>query len=319
MPIGTLTKSTGSWFTVRIDETGERWNCRLKGKTRLDDLPLTNPIAVGDKLDVTKEEVEGELQGIINKILPRRNYVIRQSPRKKKQLHMLAANVDQAMLIVTVVEPMLKPGFIDRFLLTTTPHRVPSIVVFNKADLYDEKAMATYEEFKAVYEQIGLRVLLTSTTENIGIEAFKAILTDKTTLVGGQSGVGKSSLITSIQPDLDLRTGEISDRSGKGTHTTTFAEMFELDFGGFIIDTPGLKTLSFNNLEPEMVAHNFEEFFEKSSECKYGAKCMHRTEPHCAVKAAIETGELSERRYISYLTILDEVEEQNYWERRNKF
>ena len=310
MEKGIVIKSTGSWYLVRLeDET--TIECRIIGKFRLNGFQLTNPVAVGDEVHFVRE---GEKNGMIKKISDRRNYVARQSPRNRHQVHLLASNVDQAVLIVTMVEPMVKPGFIDRFLIMTEPYRIPTTIVFNKADLHDERATEAFDEMNEVYTKIGYNVLLVSATEDIGIQAFKDILKDKTSLLSGQSGVGKSSLVNAMQPQLDIRTGDISEYSGKGQHTTTFAEMHPLDFGGYIVDTPGIKMLSFNNLEPRDVTHNFREFFELSPKCKYG-NCMHRNEPNCAVKEAISKGEVSELRYHNYLQIMEEIEDINYWER----
>ena len=277
-------------------------------------MKLTNPIAVGDEVKV---QAEGDGKGLIKEILPRRNYVVRQSPRKKQNLHLIAANIDQAVLIATVVSPMLKPGFIDRFLLMVEPYNIPTCIVFNKSDVYSEDDLEVYEALEYIYEKIGYQVLLVSAKESKGIEALQAFLKDKTTLISGQSGVGKSTLVNAVEPELDLRTTELSDFTGKGQHTTTFAEMFPLSFGGNIIDTPGIKTLAFSNLEPMDVAHNFREFFEKSPGCKFGGQCLHRNEPKCAVKQAVEEAEISELRYMNYLAILSDIEEQNYWERHD--
>ena len=312
MEKGIVIKSTGSWYDVRLDN-GEVIKSRIKGKFRLNGLQLTNPVAVGDqvKLEIIKEDGAG----MIKEILDRENYVVRQSPRRKHALHLLASNIDQAILIMTIVSPNLKQAFIDRFLLMTEPYDIPAVIVFNKSDLYKEEDLEVYEYLADIYTSIGYEVLLVSALDQQGNEAFKALLKDKVSLISGQSGVGKSTLVNSIQPGVELRTQDLSDYSGKGQHTTTFAEMFELDFGGAIIDTPGIKTLAFNHLEPMDVAHNFREFFELSDDCKFGGNCLHRNEPGCAVKAAIETGEISELRYLNYLTILEEVEEQNHWER----
>ena len=239
-----------------------------------------------------------------------------QSPRKKHFLHLLASNIDQALLIATIVQPDLKPGFIDRFLLMTEPYDIPVIIVLNKSDLWDDHNLETFGILKMIYENIGYQVLATSSTNHEGIEEVRDALKDKTTLIAGQSGVGKSTLANAIQPNLGLRTTELSDYTGKGQHTTTFAEMFELEFGGKIIDTPGIKTLSFNNLEVMDVAHNFREFFKLSEECKF-ANCTHRNEPKCAVKEAVENLEISPLRYENYLQILQEIEDQNYWERHD--
>jgi ribosome biogenesis GTPase / thiamine phosphate phosphatase len=306
---GIVIKSTGSWYQVRTLD-GEVLECRIIGKFRLDGLNLTNPVAVGDEVEYVYEGSGG----LIKKILPRNNYVARQSPRQKHNIHLLASNIDQAVLIVTIVEPKVKPGFIDRFLIMTEPYDIPTTIVFNKADIYGEGAMELFEEMRQVYEKVGYQILLTSATQNIGIEAFKNLLKDKVSLIGGQSGVGKSSLVNAIQPQLELRTGEISDYSGKGQHTTTFAEMHQLSFGGSLIDTPGIKTLAFNNLEPQQVTQNFRELFQYSENCRF-SNCTHRNEPQCAIKEAVVKGNISEMRYANYLQILEEVEDQNYWER----
>lgn len=307
---GTVIKSTGSWYLVRSAKD-TIVQCRIVGKFRLDGLNLTNPVAVGDEVEYTDE---GSNEGLINKIMPRRNYVARQSPRQKHNIHLLASNVDQAVLITTIVEPNLKQGFIDRFLMMTEPYGIPTTIVFNKIDIYNENAMAMLRYISDIYKKIGYQVLAVSAVKGTGKEALKALLKDKVTLIGGQSGVGKSSLVNALQPGIELRTGDISDYSGKGQHTTTFAEMHSLDFGGNIIDTPGIKTLAFNNMEPSHITQNFRELFAVSSGCRF-SDCTHRNEPGCAVKEAIETGEISELRYASYLQILEEVEDQNYWER----
>jgi len=309
MPQGIITRSTGSWYELRNDD-GEEITCRIRGKFKLQGWKLTNPVAVGDRVVYS---MEGD-DALITEILPRRNYVVRQSPRQKHNLHLLAANVDQALVVVTIVEPMLKQGFIDRFLLMTEPHDIPVIIVFNKSDLYGANELEVYAVLEDIYRSIGYDVMLTSAVSGDQIPELKAKLKDKTTLISGQSGVGKSSLLNVLHSGWELRTAEISDYSGKGQHTTTFAEMLHIDDQTAIIDTPGIKTLSFNNLEVEDVAHNFREFFEASDECKF-SNCMHREEPKCAVKAKVESGEISILRYQNYMTILDEIEAQNYWER----
>jgi len=309
---GKVIKSTGAWYDVKLED-GTILPCRIVGKFRLGKLKLTNPVAVGDEVEVDVQEEETKVGNIV-KIAPRRNYVVRQSPRKKHFLHLLASNIDQAILVVTIVSPALKQGFIDRFLLMTEPHDIPVTIIVNKSDLLTEEDHLLFEYIQAVYANIGYPTILTSATNMEGIEQVRALLKDKTTLVCGQSGVGKSTLVNAVEPSIDARIGDISDYTGKGQHTTTFAEMFPLSFGGQLIDTPGIKSLSFNNLEPMDVAHNFREFFILSQDCKFG-DCTHREEPDCAVKLALEEGTISEYRYKSYLNILNGIEDQNYWER----
>ena len=311
---GIVVKSTGSWYNVRMDNN-EIIKCRIAGKIKLDGLKTTNPIAVGDEVSVEMEDSD-EIRGIIKAITLRKNYIVRQSPRKKHQLHFLASNVDQVLLIVTIKEPNLKIGFIDRFLIMTEPYSIPVIIVFNKSDIYNAEDLALYHELSDIYIKIGHHAIKASSVTKDGMTEIQKILKDKTTLIAGQSGVGKSTLVNSIEPNLHLRTEEISDFSGKGQHTTTFAEMYDLSFGGHIIDTPGIKTLAFSHLEVMDIAHNFREFFALSSACKF-ANCTHRNEPKCAIKDAVESGVISEIRYQNYLGLLEEVEDQNYWERHS--
>ena len=253
MQEGIVIKSTGSWYSVRTKD-GTIYNSRIIGKFRLEGKKVTNPVAVGDQVMIS---IQNDDTAQIKKILPRQNYVARQSPRKKHFLHIIASNIDQAILFITIAQPKLKQGFIDRFLLMMEPHNIPTTIVFNKADVYDEEDMRVYEVMEYIYEAIGYQVLLTSAENGKGMEDLKILLKDKTTLISGQSGVGKSTALNALQSSLDLKTADISDYSGKGQHTTTFAEMHPLDFGGYVIDTPGIKTLAFTNLEPMDVAHNF--------------------------------------------------------------
>lgn len=315
---GTVIKSTGSWYRVRLQESGEMVNARVAGRFRQEEKLITNPIAVGDQVSVELEHTGDETTAAIKSIAPRRNYVVRQSPRKKHQLHLLASNVDQALLITTIIEPDLKQGFLDRFLLMTEPFNIPTYIVFNKADLYDEEIREIFAGIQAVYEAIGYTVLLVSAETGEGLAALKKIMHNQRSLLSGQSGVGKSTLVNAIEPGLELRTGEISDYSGKGQHTTTFAEIHGLSSGGEIIDTPGIKNLSFNYLSPLDIAHNFREIFARSEACKFGGSCLHKNEPGCAVIASVEAndGLVSAVRYHSYLKLLEEAEGQNYWEKK---
>jgi ribosome biogenesis GTPase len=308
---GLIVKSTGTWYTVRLDN-GELMQCRIKGKFRLKGYKLTNPVSVGDIVEVTPEE--GMETGVISDVLPRKNQVLRRSPRQKHYMHLIASNIDQAMLIVTIKHPTIKPGFIDRFLLSTESYDIPTYIVFNKADLYDEDDLMLYKALSIIYGNIGYKTLLVSAIEGDGLDNLRALLKDKTTLISGHSGVGKSSLVNAIEADLELRTGEISDYTEKGMHTTTFAEMFPLEMGGNIIDTPGIKELGFINMEPKDVGHNYPEIFEYSKNCKFN-NCLHLNEPKCAVKQAVEDEEIHIIRYQSYLSILEEVMEQKHWER----
>lgn len=309
---GTVIKSTGSWYQVKTEE-GKVYRSRILGKFRLDGKKLTNPVAVGDKVELELETGD-ERTALIKKILPRKNYIVRQSPRKAHHLHIISANIDQAIVLNTIVQPKLKQGFIDRFLLMTEPFDIPTLIVFNKCDLWDEDDWAMFRYMEDIYTKIGYKTLAISALDGTGVKALQTALQDKITLISGHSGVGKSTLINTLQPDLDLATYEISDYSGKGQHTTTFAEMHDLDSGGSIIDTPGIKSLAFINLEPLEIAHNFKEFFERSHNCKF-SNCMHLNEPGCAVKQALEDGEISELRYINYVTLQDDTANQNHWER----
>ena len=312
MKRGKVVKSTGLWYNIEAED-GKIFKCRIKGKFKLNGLRVTNPVAVGDDVDFY---IENELEdsGMIKKIFPRTNYIVRESPRRAHHLHLIASNVDQALLFSTIREPNLKQGFIDRFLLMTEPFDIPTIIIFNKSDLYEEGDMNVFKYLKELYEGIGYTVVLTSSVNGEGLEELKLLLKDKITLVSGHSGVGKSTIINSLQPQLDIYTQEVSNFSGKGQHTTTFAEMHPLTFGGHIIDSPGIKMLSFINMEPANVSHYFREIFKHSNGCKY-SNCIHVNEPKCAVKDAVEAGKISELRYLNYTSILQDIKEQNHWER----
>lgn len=315
MQEGIVVKSTGSWYLVKTAEG--LIPCRIVGRFRLEGQKLTNPVAVGDRVKISAEEQEEET-GVIREILPRDNYVLRQSPRRKHYMHLMAANIDQAVLIVTLREPELKPGFIDRYLLMTEPYDIPVVIVFNKTDVYSPQDFERLEKLEKIYRDIGYTTLRVSARTGENIQSLRQLLKEKRTLVSGQSGVGKTTMLNALSPELDLKEGVLSDYSGKGQHTTTFAEMYFLENDTEIIDTPGIKTLAFNNLEVQNVAHNFKEFFELSDQCRFG-NCTHRNEPHCAVKEALEEGRISPVRYQNYLAIIREIEDQNYWERHQDY
>lgn len=303
-------KSTGSWYTVK-DEAGHWHNARMKGIFKIDDITSTNPVAVGDKVEI---DVEDKLENtaIITAIASRHNYINRQSPRVKHQHHIVAANLDQSFLVATLKEPRTSQGFIDRFLVASEMYHVPSSIVFNKADLYKKKEQEKFDQWKEMYEAIGYRVFLTSTTENTGMEVMKQALNGKITLFSGHSGVGKSSLLNVILPDLQLKTQGISGWSGKGMHTTTFAEMFDLPGGkGSIIDTPGMREFGLVDVSRQELSHYFPEMRARLNNCQFN-NCLHINEPECAVKEAVSRGEIHENRYISYATILDSIEEKSY-------
>jgi len=302
-------KSTGSWYTVK-DDPGKWHNARMKGVFKIDEITSTNPVAVGDEVEIETEN-ENEGTAIITKIGDRRNYINRQSPRFKHQHHIIAANLDQSMLVATLKEPRTSQGFIDRFLVASEMYHVPSIIVFNKADLYKKKDLEKFEQWKDMYEAVGYKVFLVSVKDNEGVEAVEAELTGKTTLISGHSGVGKSSLLNVILPDLELKTQGISGWSGKGQHTTTFAEMFDLPGGGRIIDTPGMREFGLVDIEKQEVSHYFPEMRKRLVNCQFN-NCLHVNEPGCAIKQAVIDGEISEDRYVSYVHILDSIEEKAY-------
>lgn len=307
--VGVVYKSTGSWYIVK-DDTGRFHNARMKGVLKIDDITSTNPVAVGDNVEM---EVESENEGTatISEIKDRNNYINRQSPRHKYQHHIVAANLDRSMLVATLKEPRTSQGFIDRFLVASEMYHVKPFIVFNKSDLYKKKELEKYEQWKEMYEAVGYKVLLVSATENEGIEDIKELLKDKTTLISGHSGVGKSSLLNVIFPDMNLKTGDISGWSGKGTHTTTFAEMFDLPFGGRIIDTPGMREFGLVDIEKQELSHYFPEMRDRLNNCQFN-NCLHYNEPGCAIKEAVVNGEISEDRYVSYAGILDSIEQKSY-------
>ena len=306
---GVVYKSTGSWYLVR-DASGHTWNARMKGVFKLDGITSTNPIAVGDIVDF---DAEGESRdsAIITKIHDRNNYINRQSPRIKSQHHIVAANIDQSLLIATLREPRTSQGFIDRFLVACEMYHVPAVVVFNKTDLYKPAEMEKMKHLEGVYEKIGYRVLGMSIHKGEGLEDIAALLQGKTSLISGHSGVGKSSFINVVLPGMELRTRQVSGWSGKGQHTTTFAEMYDLPFGGRIIDTPGMKEFGLVDVEKEELSGYFPEMRERLQDCQFN-NCMHVNEPGCAIKEAVVNGAIDEDRYVSYFNILESLGESKY-------
>ncbi len=310
---GVVIKSTGSWYDVMTGD-GELLKARLKGVFRLDESKEkdSNPVAVGDK--VTMEQGENDDTWTINDIENRRNYIVRTSPKHKGARQIIAANMDQCLLIATMANPRTSMGFIDRFLITAEAYHIPAILVFNKQDLLDVKTKTKQQHVAGIYSKIGYQTLFTSAETGEGIEELKNILKDKTTLVSGHSGVGKSSLLNLLDPELDLRTGEISKFSGKGMHTTTFAEMHLLTDGARVIDTPGIREFGLLDFKPEEISHYYIEMRELLQQCKFN-NCLHENEPGCAVKKAYEEGRIAEERYVSYLNIMTDYKNNyKHWE-----
>lgn len=304
---GIVTKSTGSWYTVRL-ENGQNIDCRLKGVFRTKGIKSTNPVAVGDRVNVERDE---ELKAsVISQIEDRRNYVIRKSVNLSKRSHIIAANVDQAVLIATVEQPKTLLGFIDRFLVASEAYDIPAVIVFNKIDIYSESALSDLEFYTLMYRHIGYRVLTTSAVTGEGLEEFAELLRDRVSLLSGNSGVGKSTLINAIDENLDLKTGSISKSHKLGQHTTTFAEMFPLSFGGDIIDTPGIRSFGMVDMDGGEISHYFPEIFALSKDCKFH-NCMHVNEPGCAVRRGLEEGEISPTRFKSYINILKGLDDEN--------
>lgn len=305
----TVYKSTGNWYQVK-DEGGNPFNARLLGKFKIDGLTSTNPIAVGDQVEI---EMENEIENsvTITTIGKRKNYITRVSPANKHQHHIIASNLDQSLLFATLKDPKTSQGFIDRFLITCEAYHIPAVIVFNKSDLYKKKEEEKFAEIKSMYEAIGYKVLSMSIEKGTGVEAVKELLKDKVTLLSGHSGVGKSTFINAVFPELKLKTQDVSGWSGKGLHTTTFAEMFDLPEGGKIIDTPGIRELGLVDIPKEELSHYFPEMRAIINNCKFN-NCMHLNEPGCAIKAAVEEGDIHLDRYLSYCNILDSIEDKSY-------
>ncbi|SDL88993.1 ribosome biogenesis GTPase [Daejeonella rubra] len=301
---GLVIKSTGSWYEVLTDE-GKTINCRIKGKFRTLDIKTTNPIAVGDRVRVEPEP--DQETGLITALHPRKNYIIRKSVNLSKQAQIIAANLDQAFLIVTLASPRTSLGFIDRFLVTAEAYEIPAKLIFNKLDLFSEEGLEILEQYQSIYENAGYPCYSVSAIKETNLDQIRDLLKDKVTLVSGHSGVGKSTLINALLPGKELKTGEISDWSDKGKHTTTFAEMFQLPFGGYLIDTPGIRELGVFDIEKQDLGRLFPEIRKLMGNCRFH-NCRHINEPGCAVLEALEKGKLESSRYDSYLSIYHDNE-----------
>ena len=300
---GLVYKSTGSWYTIK-SEKNEFIECRMKGKLRMKGIKSTNPIAVGDWVEYELEETSDTTTGTISKILERKNYIVRKSVNLSKQIHIIASNIDQVFLLITINNPPTTTSFIDRFLVTAEAYGIEAILLFNKIDTFDEATLDEQLYLQHIYQEIGYKCLRISSTENKGIDQLKQLMTGKVSMFSGHSGVGKSTLVNAMEPTLDLKTKNISEQSKQGQHTTTFAEMYDLSFNAKIIDTPGIKGFGIVDMEPSEVSGFFPEFFKLKDQCKFN-NCLHKEEPNCAVKAALETDQIAWSRYNSYLKILE--------------
>lgn len=308
---GVVIKSTGSWYDVRSVK-GDVYKVRLKGVFRLDETKDTNPIAVGDKVTIERESAEDGW--VIAEIEPRENYIVRSSPKHKGARQILAANLDQALLVVTMGNPRTSTGFIDRFLLTAEAYHIPTVILFNKQDLLHAKSIKKQEAVAEIYQSIGYATMFVSALKGEHIQEVNTILQNKTTLIAGHSGVGKSTLLNAIQPGLNVRTEAISRITGKGMHTTTFAEMHPLDFGGSVIDTPGIREFGIMDFKPEEISHYYIEMRDALPNCKFN-NCIHENEPECGVRKAYQQGKIAEERYLNYLTIMSDYRANfKHWE-----
>jgi len=300
---GIVYKSTGSWYTVKND-LGVVYECRIKGKFRIKGIKSTNPIAVGDVVDFDIETLDNVTTGVIHTIHDRVNYIVRKSVNLSKQTHIIASNIDQVFLLITINNPPTLTSFIDRFLVTTQAYGIKTILLFNKVDAYDDETLLEVKYLASVYRRIGYECIGVSAATGKNVDKVKALMKDKVSMFAGHSGVGKSTLVNVIEPDLDLKTKEISTQHMQGQHTTTFAEMFDLNFGAKIIDTPGIKGFGVVDMDKEEVGDYFPEFFALKQDCKFN-NCLHVEEPKCAVKEALEKNEVAFSRYRSYLQILE--------------
>jgi ribosome biogenesis GTPase len=304
---GTVYKSTGSFYSVKTDNDSF-FECRIKGKFRMKGIKSTNPIAVGDVVDFELDETTDETIGQIHNIHDRKNYIVRKSVNLSKQTHIIASNIDLVFLLITINNPPTTTSFIDRFLVTAEAYGIEAILVFNKIDTFDEAMVDEQLYLQYIYSQIGYKCLRVSSTEMKGIEQLKEMMIGKTSMFSGHSGVGKSTLVNALEPSLNLKTKHISEQSKQGQHTTTFAEMYDLSFDAKIIDTPGIKGFGIVDMEKEEISDYFPEFFKLKEQCKFN-NCLHKEEPHCAVKSALEENKIAWSRYNSYLKILEGDEE----------